>query len=384
LKRTLKKYTFKLLTPFFSVFIKKRKNFSLFGNGYGKFSDNSKYLFLYLLKNKQKNIFYVLDSKEEYQKLKHIYPVIYKNSISTFFKVLRSEYFFFTHNINDVFYGKRKSTIAVNLFHGSGIKKMGFDSEVDLKWIVRMKKLGLKLPYDKWDFLSTAHENCNFIFKSSTHICDEKIIATGLPRNDYLFDNKYNTEKINKLKINIFGEKNKKIILYAPTFRDYESGEIKDILNNIMRLFKDMSISNNFIFGVRLHPKDVSLIDKRAFSTHVINLTNYNVLEELLLSADVLITDYSSIFLDYSILERPVLLYIHDFLKYQKVRGGFYFDFKNDFKGYGISETLNELENNLLKAQTFTNPNFYKKYNTKNASSNILNAIGFNLSKNNI
>lgn len=377
-----KKYSFKIflliVIRFLELFIKIDKNSALFGSGFGKFSDNSKYLFLYMFNNSYKNIYFITDNKIEYEKYKDNYPFLYKWSYKTFITVLRSNYFFYTHNIDDIYPVKRKSTIAVNLWHGTAIKKSGFDSEVEMKWIRKKQKLGLSLPYERMDYFITAHKNCNRIFQSSMRIEDKKIIASGLPRNDFLFENKSNLSLIEKLKDTIYKSSEKKTILYAPTFRDYESSTIENNLKELMNLFEKLSLSGNILVGIRMHPLEKKLLDVDIFkNSNILDLTKYDDMQEILLATDVLITDYSSMIFDYSILERPVLLYAYDLLEYQQARGGFYFDFEKDFSGYGISENIDTLEKHLNNDNFFINIDFYKNYNVDNASFNILSKFGF-------
>ncbi len=365
----------KMIVSIGCFFIKQEYDCALFGTSFKRFTDNPKYLFLYMLENNYSNIFYVLDNKKEYKELRNSYPVLYKWSFECFIRVMKAKYFFYTHSIFDIYPAKSNRTVAINLWHGTALKPIGFDSDVELRWINQYKKLGLKLPYEIMDYVVTAHKNCNWTFQSSMGIDESKIIASGLPRNDFLFKHKCNNELIGKLKKEIYQSDDKKTILYAPTFRDYSSEKIKDNIIQIMQLFKKIAKNNHYKIGVRLHPLDKLLLNEDIFEDNIVDLTSYADMQEILLATDIVISDYSSLVFDYSILERPVLLHLYDLADYTRARGGLYFDIKDIYQGYGLSENIEELEQNINESEKYRNLGFYKKFNTENACENILTKI---------
>lgn len=372
----LKKYLVRIILFFlvkiFSIFINKPNNI-LLGSGFGKFTDNSKYLLLFLIKHNYNNVYYILDDKQEYLLLKDKYPVLYKRSITTFFKVIKAKYFFYTHNTTDIYPAYPMKAILINLWHGTAIKKMGFDSEVDMQWIRKRKKLCLRLPYEVMDYFVTASKNVNFIFESSMQIEKSKILPVGLPRNDFLFSNKSNSTLYNDLKTKIYKTK-KKTILYAPTFRDELFGikKVEELINYFSKLQK----TNDFTIAIRMHPLESAKLESDLLQKNsILNLNDYDDMQEILLCTDILVTDYSSMIFDYAILERPILLYLYDFNTYRNSRGGFYFDYEKDFRGYGISHNLKEFEVTIKNVSDYQNSGFYKKYNIENASEKLLKKL---------
>ncbi len=375
--KKLKKYLITIIILFLikvvSIFIR-NNTYILLGSGFGKFSDNSKYLFLFFFNNNYKNVYYVLDNKQEYLLLKDKYPVLYKWSIKTFFKVVQSKYFFYTHNTTDIYPAYPSKTKLINLWHGTAIKKSGFDSEVEMKWIKKKKRLHLNLPYEIMDYFVTASKNVNFVFESSMHIEDDKILAAGLPRNDFLFENKNNLNLIEELKSNIYNTNVKQTILYAPTFRD-ELFDLKQV-EELIYYFSNFLKENDVTIAIRMHPLESVKLDTEFLEKNsILNLNDYDDMQEILLCTDILITDYSSMIFDYSILERPILLYLYDFDNYKKSRGGFYFDYENSFGGYGISYTLKEFEMTISNTNKYQNNGFYEKYNVENACIRLLKEL---------
>ena len=390
MKKKIKRYLLILCWNFlkllFSPFIKTDKFLMLFGTVNGKFTDNPKYLYLYVAEN-EKNLkpVWITKNKKVYKELKkQNYNVVIKNSFKAFFLAMRAKYYFFSHNIEDIFYFKRKNTIAVNLWHGSPLKKMGFDTEVDLKWIKRRKKLGLKIPYEKWDYLVVAHEVFVPFFKSSMRLPEEKILPFGLPRNDILWEIKENKEKYLEIKkkvskfFNIYYTK--KIILYAPTFRDNEvlSKNLKKEIEQIIPKIKEIIKDKEYKLLLRLHPLDKLNFNREIIDNEIIfDATEYEDMQELLAVSDILITDYSSSMFDFTILGKPIILYMFDEQAYKKIRGGFYNIINNDcfhivFSRHELAKLLKKL---LEDMNTYYIYSCERTYNVRNASKNIIKAL---------
>ncbi|WP_281951144.1 CDP-glycerol glycerophosphotransferase family protein [Nitrosophilus kaiyonis] len=339
----------------------------LFSTRSGKFSENTKYLFLHYLYNTQKKVYYVLKDLNEYERYKDIYPVIFANDLNSIKYFLKAKYYFITHDIDDIFMFKNEQTQVINLWHGTPLKKMGFDSLIDKKWIDDFENKKVALPWEKWDKFCIAHENIKKPFTSCCHFRNEQLLVTGLPRNDILFNKGQDIEFLSNLKKKILGNNSKKfskIVLYAPTFRDKEGyyNEKEKIIKIIENFEKKYP---NYFLLLRLHPLSLDNIGK-IDSNNIINVSNYNDVQELLLISDILISDYSSLIFDYSILKRPILLYPYDLKEYEKIRG-FYFDYFKIFKNFGIFKELDELLKGIKKSEKYIDVDFYKRFNMPNS-----------------
>ena len=148
--------------------------------------------------------------------------------------------------------------------------------------------------------------------------------------------------------------KEKKIILYAPTFRETHK------YNNVFKYFKVkkfLSELSEYVILLRLHPKmyqfglDDKLMDDVLKLDNVYDLTDYESIEELMLISDILITDYSSLMVEYTILNKPIVLFAYDLDNYLENERGFYIDYKKDVPGT-IVKTTEEL------IRTIKNNNF--------------------------
>lgn len=176
-------------------------------------------------------------------------------------------------------------------------------------------------------------------------------VPLGLPRNDYLFSLPSKKDKINDWIYRKTGKKYSKIIIYAPTFRDYEASvEEKHSIwgysksDDVSRVLKD----HNAIVIAKLHSwQNVNAIDEKSDSV-IFYEPNFDfTIYDVMTVADVLISDYSSIGLDFMLLEKPVIYNLYDREKYMLTRGMCLEPIEYLFGGeIAISE--NELANSIV------------------------------------
>lgn len=227
----------------------------------------------------------------------------------------------------------RKETKVLQLWHGTGsIKKFGQDSNVG-----RLKLLEKKIN-SNIDYLFVNSESLIEEYAGAFGVDKKVVYATGLPRTDWLLrlvnDNQI-AQKLFDIKIKISKTKNiildnKKIILYAPTFRDNEVDYPK-LHIDILKLLEELS--ENTILFLRLHPFVSRAFKGEDLSERVVNVSDYPDLNELMAVSDGLITDYSSLIFDYCVLNRPMYFYADDIVKFGLNDRGFYLDYNNELPG---------------------------------------------------
>jgi CDP-glycerol glycerophosphotransferase len=209
-------------------------------------------------------------------------------------------------------------------------------------------------------------------------------MITGLPRNDELYHNKYDIDNIKK-KLNI--PKDKKVILYAPTVRGNNVDEdFRNFINPPIDFNNWKRILGEYVILFRAH-YFVDKIDeiKGINLDNVINVTSYENLNELMVVSDLLISDYSSIFFDYAILEKPMFCFAYDYDEYIKYQG-LYLDINKEIPN-GIIRTEKELlymiKNLDYSEQVKKTIQFKKKYLSGNgkATQQVVDYI-FNNTKN--
>ena len=229
------------------------------------------------------------------------------------------------------------NTYVFNTWHGTAIKMIGIDikGENGFEPKTKQKKGNVILAQGQYDVERFSH---------AYEMPREKVLAFGLPRNDELVNNN-KPEIINELKKHLGIAPNKKVILYAPTYREYLRDNNK---NSIFSLPIDIHkweerLSKDFVILFRAH-SDVVKVLNIVDNDFLKDVSAYPHVNELMLVSDLLISDYSSIFFDYSILGRPMLCFAYDYDQYDKERG-VYFDIREEL----ASEKLSD-ENALMDA----------------------------------
>lgn len=242
---------------------------------------------------------------------------------------------------------KPKDTIYIQTWHGTPLKKIGIDVGLDNKSSLYEKySRDFVKESARWNYLLAPNPYSKDVFKEAFQYSG-KMVCCGYPRNDLLINEKNNVDLKRQIKENI-GLSNKderKIVLYCPTWRDNNR-----INSNRYRFDEgidfekwEMDFSKDTVLLVRGH----YLTDYKGESDgNIINVSNYEDVNQLLLIADILITDYSSVMFDYSLLDRPLILYVPDRDEYAYRTRGIYFDIFTENKQL-IAESKIELESKL-------------------------------------
>lgn len=224
---------------------------------------------------------------------------------------------------------KGDKTFYFNTWHGTPIKLMGGDIKKDNK---SFRSKAKKCTYDV--FCAQSKYDAE-IFKRSFNIPDDVIKIIGLPRNDGL-NNTIKKSILISIKADLGINSDKKIILYAPTFREYK----KDDNNNCiiappvhLEKWKD-TLSEKYILLFRAH-YEVLKVFNITNDDFVFDVSAYPVLNNLIAIADVLISDYSSLYFDFAITGKPMLCFAYDYDEYVAKRG-LYFDIRKALDCMGM------------------------------------------------
>lgn len=212
---------------------------------------------------------------------------------------------------------KRKDCIEINTWHGTPLKKAGDDIEHNYSYsdTGTAKKGSLPTIY------CAQSEYNREIFVRFFHTSKEQIILSDLPRNDTLFE--YDSVRISKLKAKLNIPADKKVILYAPTFREY----LRDKFNACyIRPPIDLNkwrakLGEKYVLLFRAHYEVINILGIGEDNDFIRNVSSYPCLNDLIALSDLLISDYSSIYVDYSITEKPMFSFVYDLEEYQEKRG---------------------------------------------------------------
>ncbi|KRG15921.1 hypothetical protein ACA30_04160 [Virgibacillus soli] len=264
-----------------------------------------------------------------------------------FFHMLKSVYAIATSRyfIIDDFYfpvyviKPRKGTDIIQLWHAVGaFKKFGL-STVNKPFGPSKEYLQHVKVHSNYSKVYVSGENVVPYYAEAFGMDEDKIIPLGVPRTDFFFDIGKINEAQDKFYLQFPEVINKKVLLYAPTFRG-KSHDPEKISCPINIGELRAMLGDEYVLLIHLHPymQQNSWVHEKDQSFALMVNENFTI-EELMAVADILITDYSSIIFDYSLLEKPILFYADDLEEYLQERD-FYFDYRSFIPGPFFNETV--------------------------------------------
>lgn len=281
---------------------------------------------------------------------------------------------FFVNNVNfEENYVKREGQIEIQTMHGTPLKTLGIDVPGDFK--TKKEEDDFLKKCSRWDYLTVQSDYVSDI-SSKCFAFNKKFLNYGYPRTDLLYSDN-NEEDIKKLKSKLDLPLDKKIILYAPTWREMNNFELMLDLDSLKK-----SLSDEYILILRLHHlsfKNWSFTPDE----FVYDLSRYDSIEELYLISDILVTDYSSVMFDYANLDRPIILFTYDLKEYHEKLRGFYMDIIENRPG-PLVYTSKELEDTILniedvekKTNAFRQKfrDKFLQYELENSSEKVFNEV---------
>jgi len=331
---------FQLFLKVLDKFFPKSDNLIIFTlNSSMDFRDNARFLFE-SLSNYQKIECILLFYKEplEHERSINFY------SFSGILYWLRARYIVIHHGTQDIPFShsidfRRRN--VVNLWHGITVKSLGYR-------IKNHSKDSLKSEIDNYRFMIGSSDLDSFAMQACFKKSGKNIWVTGLPRNDLLVCKNENISK--NLKKGLQWLENqinqRTMVLYMPTYRDnvdYNPKFSKEEIKQLESLLK----SKNAVLGVKIHPNAPPI----AFdSLPIINLSDCPCQEVglFLRKADILVTDYSSVWVDFLLMDRQIVSYCPDLLNYEETRGLLY-DYSYIFPGK-INQTFELFLTELRKS----------------------------------
>ena len=271
----------------------------------------------------------------------------------------------------------KKPVTCVQVWHAAGaVKKFGAKDPSILGRSARARQRFLNV-YQQFDYVTTGSEKMAEIYQESFQLPDSRILRTGIPRTDFFF-NEEAKQSARRTLLTIYPElANKKIILYAPTFRnaDLSSGKIA---LDLALLYQELQ-SENYALLLKLHPAVKAEHDlEHKFPGFVYPVTGDFHVNELLISTDLLITDYSSIPFEFSILQKPMIFFAYDLQEYEEERG-FWEDYPSSMPGPIVTTTEELLEKirsanyQLEKVEPFKQK--WNQYSNGNSSKKLVDFL---------
>lgn len=313
---------YKLLFNFFKLFPIKNKIVFV-----ASFKDNNLYIYR-KLNDKQfpgEVVFLCKESCFHSIKEKTSVPV-YVIEFGNFVHELKAAYHLMTAKtiIVDNYYGFlsvakfKKGVECIQIWHAAGaIKNFGLlDPTVEQRPKRAQKRI--KKVYQNFHKVVVGSDVFADIFKKAFNVKEEQLLRFGYPRTDFFYNQTAQEKKREQFYQKYPQFKNKKIILYAPTYRP--NPEDNQLKLDIDQLYK--SLKDEYVLFIRLHPSvSISEINYFVYQDFVFDFSNKASINDLIVVSDLLITDYSSIPFEYAILEKPMIFYPYDLEKYQENPG---------------------------------------------------------------
>ncbi|WP_171170449.1 CDP-glycerol glycerophosphotransferase family protein [Streptomyces sp. I05A-00742] len=249
-------------------------------------------------------------------------PLVRRGSWEYVRTVARARYWVDSHGF-PAHIPKRPGTRYLQTWHGQALKHMGFDTP-ELRLAGPARRRRHRAMVDRWDALIAPSEEFERTFVRGNEYTGE-LLRAGLPRNDVLvrWNEPAQRERAVAARERLQIPDGKKVLLYAPTFRDgaRASGEsIRVDLEDLVR-----RVGDAWTVVVRPHYYERFTV-AREIGHAVRDGREFTDLNDLLLASDALLTDYSSVVFDYVNLGRPVLLYTDDYPAYRSTLRGTYYD----------------------------------------------------------
>lgn len=374
------KYLIGIPLHMFSYVCPRNKKKWVFGHQNG-FVDNSKYLYIYLINNTNEKVIWVAHSRTLYKEMRQKgLPVCYKYCFIGLYHLLTAYYYVKTSSPRNVCYWTSGGAFKVDLWHGVGIKAIG-ESSASLGASSFLSKI--IIPRDQPNVFLSTSEFMTDHFTKSKKIERQNIYEGIYPRCKFLLENeafqlsfiskyesKYSKEFIEKLRC--FD----RVFIYMPTWRlMYEEKLIDVALPDFEKLNEEL-LKINGLFIIKPHAAMRTIIKKAGNYSNIISIIPETDIYPILPFTDVLITDYSSIYYDYLLMDgKGCILYDFDYDQYVKKEYKFICDYKEYTPGPHVrsfEELLQILSTNKpfdIKRREWILEKFWGNYEAKDLRS---------------
>lgn len=360
-----------LLMPFYwlCILIPRSKKIWLFGSTFGRrFADNPRYFYLYMNRYHADEIksVWISRDKEIVKRLNRAgYPAYYSKSLKGRFYCLRAKVYIFDNYSKDISFWLSNGAKKINLWHGIPLKKIQADNIFDkvrhpeTKWDA-FKSIPRRLSDEKPShYVLTTSRFLKGIFSSAFRT--KNVLVSGYPRNDVLISDKIpnilmRDERALGIRIKEQIKDGKMMVYYMPTFRESET-KFFDVLN--LKAFDEFLARNNILFCTKLHPKSKLREEFEKITTdNILNISADADPYVFLRMADVLVTDYSSVYFDFLLRDKPIVFFNYDMEEYLSNSREMYFNYESFAPG---EKADNQKKFQRAIVEALRNEGLYKK-----------------------
>ncbi|PGC26948.1 CDP-glycerol--glycerophosphate glycerophosphotransferase [Bacillus wiedmannii] len=308
----------------------------------------------------------------------------YKFETKNIFHTIKSVYHLSTSKyvVIDNYFGSlakvnfKKGVQCIQIWHAAGaIKKFGVLAPSFNKRSLRAQKRFFDV-YKNFHKIVVGSDALANIYKDAFVLSDDRILKTGIPRTDLFFYEQRKQENKESILLINPSLKGKKIILYAPTFRDKELVDF-DLHLDIDMMYK--ALKDEYIILIKLHPAVRNKLNHQdKYKDFVYDYSLYPNINDLFLVTDILITDYSSVPFEFCLLNKPMVFFPYDLKKYAKKRG-IIGDYKRNVPGpvvYNTNELIDVITKGSFDTEILTEFKLkWNQYSQGNSSEKLVNYL---------
>lgn len=339
----IKQYLYGLLARFINWFVPSSPRHWVFASDYGNlYRESSKYLFEYMHREHPEfHCTYIVRNPQTYNEIMNKgFPVVMNVSLKGIMTIARADAVFMSQAPNDMCYAyKKKERTYYYLNHGQSLKKQMKALPIEYKkaigrkggWNQFKNKISKIICYgfstEDSEFVS-ANSEFFIPFLKLSYGVNMPVKILGMPRNDALFH--HNEMKSEYWMKDLEG---KFIITYMPTHRKYGKGDLTPVPFCNRLDVQDWLRNNNCILLMKQHPNMISKLKEDINNDVIRDISKLTIDPQVLIyHSDVLISDYSSVWLDYLLLRRPLITYIYD--DFEKNDAGLNIDIRKETPGH--------------------------------------------------
>ncbi|MBQ9993154.1 MAG: CDP-glycerol glycerophosphotransferase family protein [Clostridia bacterium] len=247
----------------------------------------------------------------------------------------------------------RDETVVMQVWHGCGAFKKFGRSVADSEYGLSSREIKRFPLYRHYDYITVSSPEVRWAYEEAFGVGidnDAEVVATGISRTDVFFEESYRTGASEKFYRTVPQARNKKIVLYAPTFRGFSGqAEAPDALD---LEYLHERLGDEYFIAVKHHP----CIKKRPdvpehLRSFACDVTDSMTIDDMLWVSDICVSDYSSLVFEYSLFERPMIFFAYDIEQYDGLRG-FYYPFE-EFTPGPIVKTNEQLADHVLDSDNF-------------------------------
>ncbi len=291
--------------------------------------------------------------------------VIYKNELKKILNDIKFQYYYARSKatfVCDYFLpcfanNPRKGAKLIQIWHGCGaFKKWGYSTRSG-SWGLKDEFFEKYNVHKTYSLITTSSQQVNGIYAEAFGSDIKTVKALGVPRTDIFFDNTFKEKQKDELYKKYPELRNKKIVIWAPTYRGNDLKSSENPIAIDFSLLKG-TLGDDFALLCKFHPHLAKKIKAEDIGEDMKGFV-YNISDEFNISsalcfADILISDYSSLIFEYSLLEKPMIFYAYDLDEYENSRS-FYYEYESFVPGVIVKNTQD-----LGTAVLFAEKNFNK------------------------